>query len=141
MSQTRVQVEAGEVEVETEHGVEVSAVASNIDNKSGDTVMHEPEQENERQVEVDMRISPETAAPGTPITFTAVAGTAQVSSIAWTFGDGASASGASVTHTYAANGEFKVTMTVSFASGATVTKAEDVKIGSGNGGDDGGGHH
>jgi len=133
IGQTRIQVEAGEVEVETEHGVEVSAIASNIDNRSGDTVMHEPEQENERQQELDIRMSATTAPVGTPITFTAVTPSApQVSSIAWDFGDGSTASGATVMHAFAKSGEFTITMTVTFASGAVARKVEDVKIGSGD---------
>ena len=126
---TSVPVQAGEVEVETEHGVEISAVASTIDNKSGDTVMHEAEQENERQQELDFRISPATAAVGSPVTFTAVTtGSQPMTSIAWDFGDGITGSGASVVHTFSAAGEFKVTMIVTFASGAIARRAEDVTI-------------
>jgi len=126
MSQTRVAIAAGQIEVETEHGVEVSVIASNVDNRSGDTVVAETEQENERQQELEIRMSANTAAVGTPITFTAIVPPG-ATNLRWDFGDGSSATGASVTHAFAGGGEFKVMLMVTLG-GATLRTAEDVKI-------------
>ena len=126
ISQTRIAVSAGEIEVESEHGVEVSVIASNVDNRSGDTVVAETEQENERQQELEIRMSAKTAAAGTPIVFTAVT-PAGATNPQWDFGDGTTASGASVTHAFASGGKFKVMLVVTLGS-ATLRAAEDVKI-------------
>ena len=126
IAQTRTPVGAGEIEVETEHGVEVSVIASNVDNRSGDTVVAEAEQENERQQELEIRMSAKTAATGTPITFTAVIPSG-ASNPQWDFGDGTTAAGTSVTHAFASGGEFKVMLTVALGT-TTLRAAEDVKI-------------
>src|SRR3712207_7139656 len=42
-------------------------------------------------------------------------------SYAWDFGNGATATGATASHTYAAAGEYTVTLTVTDAAGATAT--------------------
>ena len=129
VSQTSVKVGTGEIEVETEHGTPVSVIASNIDNRSGDTVAREPEQENERQQELEIQMSAKTAAAGTPVTFTAVASSSlQISSYHWDFGDGTSADGKTVTHAFAGGGEFNVTLTLTLAGGATLRKVEDITI-------------
>ena len=129
LNQTRVSVGSGEIEVETEHGVQVSVIASNIDNRSGDTVAREPEQENERQQELEIQMSTRTAAVGAPVTFTAIVSSSmQVASHRWDFGDGQSGEGKSVTHAFASGGEFEVTLILTLASGATLSKAEDVMI-------------
>ena len=46
-----VEVEAGEVEVQTADDVELLVIVSNVDNASGDTLVREAEQEIERQLE------------------------------------------------------------------------------------------
>jgi plastocyanin len=136
MNQTHVSVGSGEIEVETEHGVQVSVIASNIDNHSGDTVARETEQENERQQDLEIQMSTRTPAVGTPVTFTAVASASmQVASYRWDFGDGQSGEGKSVTHSFASGGEFNVTLMLTLASGATLRKAEDITVsGGGSGG-------
>ena len=42
-------VRSGELEIETHNGALVTAVASSVDNRTGDTSVHESEQENERR--------------------------------------------------------------------------------------------
>lgn len=134
INQTVVAVGSGEIEVETEHGVPVSVTASNIDNRSGDTVAREPEQENERQQELEIQMSTRTAGVGTPVTFTAVASSSlQVTSYRWDFGDGQSGEGKSVTHAFAAGGEYNVSLLLTLAGGATLRKVEDLKITGGTG--------
>ena len=134
INQTSRAVGSGEIEVETEHGIEVSVTASNIDNHSGDTVAREPEQQNERQQELEIVMSSRTAAVGSPVTFNAVVTGLQVSSYQWDFGDGKSGSGQSVTHAFQSGGEFEVTLLVTLASGAQLRKAEDITITGGTGG-------
>jgi serine protease len=57
-----------------------------------------------------------------------------ISSYSWDFGDGASASGQSVTHTYGSSGDFTATLTVTDDSGATNTASEVVSVQSDGGG-------
>lgn len=64
-----------------------------------------------------------------PLTFDGKPGTnAAVNSYAWSFGDGQSAAGASVTHTYAAPGVYTVTLSVtdSFGNSGSISKQLDV---------------
>jgi Zn-dependent M28 family amino/carboxypeptidase len=62
-----------------------------------------------------------TAQPGTPLAFDASAAFAPGGgnlSYAWSLGDGASATGASVQHTYATAGDYRVTLRVTGSGGA-----------------------
>lgn len=56
--------------------------------------------------------TPDPPAPGRPVTFTAIAHGDPPTEITWDLGDGSSGSGAVVTHTYAAPGNYAVVMTV-----------------------------
>ncbi len=82
---------------------------------------------------------PPAAAPTASITatgtasdtyrFDAVASAASgltIASYAWTFGDGASGAGASVTHTYAASGTYTASLTVADSAGSTTTVSKSV---------------
>jgi hypothetical protein len=123
-----IDVRAGELRIETENGIPVTAVASNIDNITGDTMQRESEQEAERQNELEIAMSTRTAAVGFPIAFSLKRASADVASVKWQFGDGSTATGASVTHAFMSGGEFDVTVTVQLASGAIVRDREDVRI-------------
>ena len=46
----------------------------------------------------------------------------------WTFGDGGNASGANVTHTYAANGTYTITLTVTDSGGLSNSTTHTVKV-------------
>jgi PKD domain-containing protein len=127
------EVHSGEVEVETHNGVSITAVASSIDNSTGDTSVRESEQENERQHDLEIRISPATGAIGAPIDFSIGNGSG-VSSVLWSFGDGTTGTGIAATHTYTRAGEFGVTAEVTLTSGAIVRDQEDVHILSAGGG-------
>ncbi|HKO59071.1 MAG TPA: PKD domain-containing protein [Thermoanaerobaculia bacterium] len=127
LSGNATEVRSGQVEVETEHGVTVTVLASNIDNRTGDTVVHESEQENERQSELEIRMTPSTAPAGTPVTFT-VGNAANITSVAWNFGDGTTGSGVTATHAYASAGEYDVTATITLTGGAIVRDREDIHI-------------
>lgn len=51
-----------------------------------------------------------------------------VTSYAWTFGDGGTATGATASHTYAAGGTYDVKLTVTDATGNTATRTQQVSI-------------
>lgn len=127
LNRGEAEVHSGEVEVETHNGVSVTAVASTIDNSTGDTSVGESEQENERQHEQEIHIAPSTAAVGAPVSFSIGSGTG-VASVLWSFGDGTTGSGISTTHTYASAGEFGVTADVTLTGGALVRSQEDVHV-------------
>jgi len=98
-------VRSGELEIETHNGASVTAVASSVDNRTGDTSVHESEQENERQHDLEIRIAPSTATVGAPVTFS-LENTSGVASVLWSFGDGTTATGLTASHAYATAGEF-----------------------------------
>lgn len=125
-------VHAGEVEVETRNGIAVTVTASNVDNRTGDTLQHESEQENERQNELEITISPKTAPVGTSIAFGLEHAGSNVTAVAWKFGDGTTASGLNVSHTYTSAGEYEVNAVVTLTGGATVRLREDVHVGDGS---------
>lgn len=73
----------------------------------------------------------DTAQPGTPLAFDASAAFAPAGgglSYAWSFGDGASATGASVQHTYATAGDYKVTLRVTGSGGTRAMSREMSKV-------------
>jgi hypothetical protein len=123
-----VDVRAGELRIESENGVAVTATASNVDNVTGDTMQREAEQEAERQNELEIAMSTRTAAISAPITFSLKHAGNDIAAVRWNFGDGTSATGASVTHSFIRAGEFDVTVEVTLTSGAIVRDREDVRI-------------
>lgn len=72
--------------------------------------------------------SPSTALAGQPITFDASSSQTQgTASYSWAFGDGSTATGVSVQHTYAGSTEYMATLTVSDENGTTGT-AEMIRV-------------
>jgi hypothetical protein len=121
-------VRAGELRIETQNGVAVTAVASNIDNVTGDTLQREAEQETERQNELEIAMSTRTAAIGAPVTFSLKNAAGNIAAVNWQFGDGTRATGTTVTHAYITAGEFDVTVEVTLSGGAIVRDREDLRI-------------
>jgi PKD repeat protein len=83
-----------------------------------------------------------TATTGESITFDGSGSSdsdGSISSYEWTFGDGATASGSQVTHTYTTAGEYDATLTVTDDDGATSSAVETVTVESSDGGGGGGG--
>lgn len=73
--------------------------------------------------------APASVERNVPLALNAKVGTgASIASYAWSFGDGQSASGPSVSHTYAAAGTYTVTLTVTDAFGNTGAVSEDVTV-------------
>jgi CSLREA domain-containing protein len=77
--------------------------------------------------------SPPVASTGAPITFTSTStdATEPIVSTSWSFGDGGSSAGTTVTHGFAQAGTFTVTMTVRDLTGATATTSRPVLVASG----------
>jgi hypothetical protein len=121
-------VRSGTLRVESANGVAITAIASNIDNVTGDTIQRESEQESERQSELEIAMSTRTAAIGLPIAFSLKRAGSDVTAVSWQFGDGSRATGAAVTHAYTTAGEFNVTVEVTLTGGAIVRDREDVRI-------------
>ena len=74
--------------------------------------------------------APGTAPAGTTQSFTATATDhwSAIASYQWSFGDGGSAAGPSVTHTYAAAGSYPVTVTVTDAVGNATTRTATAAV-------------
>jgi PKD repeat protein len=91
-------------------------------------MQHESEQENERQNEMEIEITPRSAAAGSPVAFSLKNAGSNVTGVAWTFGDGSTATGTTATHTYTSAGEFEVNAQITLTGGAIVRAREDVHI-------------
>jgi PKD repeat protein len=75
--------------------------------------------------------SPNPAIPGAAVAFDATSSSDAAGTIAaysWSFGDGASASGATTSHTYAAPGSYPVTLTVTNNHGQTAATSTVVTV-------------
>lgn len=81
-------------------------------------------------VESDPFAAPNPAAIAQSVSFTALAADSDGDALtyAWTFGDGASASGSSVAHAYAAAGTFNARVTISDGRGGSVSRTLAVSV-------------
>jgi serine protease len=78
--------------------------------------------------------TPSTATIDEPVTFDASGSTdsdGSIQSYEWAFGDGTTATGTEVTHSYEASGEYAVTLTVEDDAGASDTVTKSITISSG----------
>ena len=78
--------------------------------------------------------SPTSGLPGTTVSFTSAgsaAGTSgsPIATFAWTFGDGATATGATVSHTYTTPGTFSASLTVTDGNGTSAAATVTIQIG------------
>ena len=73
---------------------------------------------------------PATATAGVPVAFAVapVDGVDPTPGVAWSFGDAATASGDSVTHTFAVPGTYSVSVTATVAPGDSVTQTGTIKV-------------
>jgi hypothetical protein len=73
--------------------------------------------------------APQSSLAGAAVTLSATAGTAApVSTYAWSFGDGQSASGQSLQHAYTTPGQYTITLTVTDAYGNTGTATAQIDV-------------
>ncbi|ADQ69079.1 hypothetical protein C499_06160 [Halogeometricum borinquense DSM 11551] len=80
-------------------------------------------------------VSDSTVTPGTSVSFDASESTGTIESYDWSFSDGASATGKTVSHSFASTGSYMVKLTVAGADGGTDTTDKTVTVESA---DDGG---
>lgn len=120
-------VAGGDVEVVISNDIPLTVVASIVDNRSGDTLLTEVEQENERETAIDIR-PPATITAGSVASFTIAASESAIKSVAWRFGDGGTATGLAVSHVYANAGEYEVSADVTLVGDAVVHEREDVHV-------------
>lgn len=75
-------------------------------------------------------VIPATATIGTPVTFSATAfdGLTSASTPTWDYGDGTTATGASVNHAFATAGTFTVTVSTTDTAGNPVSKSSTVTV-------------
>jgi PKD repeat protein len=92
--------------------------------------------DTDTQPTVSIHVNPNTPVPHTAATFTAeVTAPAGVGSIEWSFGDGGSASGASVEHTYANAGPEDLTVLVTDEHGNEKQLTKEIAVSFGGGGE------
>ncbi|MDS0283553.1 PKD domain-containing protein [Haloarcula onubensis] len=84
------------------------------------------------------RYSPDSPTSGESVTFDANRSDdpddSDIASYQWDFGDGTTANGEQVSHSYGSDGSYTVTLTVTDGRGATATTTQTVSVGSGGGG-------
>lgn len=73
--------------------------------------------------------TPNPAAVNTSVTFTTLATDSQSLVYAWDFGDGSSATGSTVTHTFSVIGDYQVSVAVTDAAQTTTTQSLLVHVG------------
>lgn len=72
--------------------------------------------------------SPSLPQAGEQITFDASQSTGSISQYSWDFGDGTSGAGETTTHTYDAQGDYLVKLTITGQSGAQTSTTEEVLV-------------
>ena len=122
-------VRAGTVEVETENGVAVTVLASNVDNRTGDTIVREVEQENERQDDDhEIVMSVAAAAVDTPVRIS-LADLTDAENVFWILSDDVWGTFTWGTLEYPDPGEFEIRAEITLANGTVLHDLETVHIG------------
>ncbi|ELZ95892.1 chitinase [Haloferax mucosum ATCC BAA-1512] len=79
-------------------------------------------------------VSDATVTPGTSVSFDASDSTGSIASYNWSFSDGGSATGKTISHAFDSTGSYAVKLTVTGADGATNTTEQTVTVESADGG-------
>ncbi len=75
-----------------------------------------------------VELSPRDPAPNESVTVTVSAAVGDIESYGWAFGDGTTATGETVTHTFETAGTYEVTLTVTDTGGASDTTSRQVEV-------------
>src|SRR5215831_13982565 len=84
------------------------------------------------ELKANFVFSPSSPTAGSPVQFDASTSVGDIASFSWNFGDGTTASGVSVSHTFKQQGDFTVVLTVTDSRGFTAQSAPTkVSVGAG----------
>jgi PKD repeat protein len=120
---------ATNIGVEHDTGIRLTSWAARIWRPGEQWVLVSPPAGRQRAAPAVSVTGPARAVAGTPAGFRASA-SSPVAKYRWTFGDGrgTNVSGASVSHVYAENGVYPVTVTATSALGTVTTRALEVEV-------------
>jgi PKD repeat protein len=120
---------ATNIGVEHDTGLRLTSWAAHIWRPGEQWVLVRPPAGHQRPAPAVSVTGPATAVAGTSVSFSASA-SSPVAKYRWTFGDGrgTNVSGASVSHVYAENGVYPVTVSATSALGTVTTRAMEVEV-------------
>jgi hypothetical protein len=121
-------VRAGTVEVATENGVGVTVLASNVDNRTGDTVVREAEQANERQDDGHEIVMSAPAATVDGSVVVSVGSLTDVENVFWSLGEDNFGTFTWGTLELDAPGVYEVTAEITLANGTLLHDRETIHI-------------
>ena len=120
---------ATNIGVEHDTGIRLTSWASHIWRPGEQWVLVRPPAGRQPAAPAVTATGPARAVAGTPASFSASA-SGRIATYRWTFGDGrgANVSGASVSHVYAENGVYPVTVSATSTLGTVTTRAMEVEV-------------
>ena len=87
-----------------------------------------PAEDDPTPLAANFTYAPSSPTAGETVTFNETANGSGVTDYAWEFGDGDTAAGPNVTHSYANGGDYSVTLTVTNESGAASSETKTVSV-------------